>query len=278
MERVIGRPVAAIHRLSGPRHQEDALHAALDVSQAILAGVELEAVLQMIAEWARLLVEADGAAVRIADAGQQTLVLRGVSERPGRRGLRPFLVRELPIRSSICGGVFETRRGRLVPDLWRATRRLPNAGAHARAAEAPRELAGPALLVPLQGHGGTFGVLMASNAAGRLPFRKHDLETLVRFGSEVAPAVGEAHVLPDQGRQALVEERQRLGRDLHDGAIQSLYAVTLRLNATIGRVQDGRLEQQLASLTAHIDAVIGELREHVHALRSGAGGPAVTGD
>src|SRR5215469_3029788 len=161
MVRVIGRDgptirrVAAIRRLAGPRHQEDTLHAALDVSQAILSGVELEAVLQMIAEWARLLVEADGAAVRIADAGSQTLVLRGVSERPGRRGLRPFLVRELPIRSSISGGVFETRRGRLFPDLWRATRRLPDGAAQAQGSEAaPRELGGPALLVPLQGHDG----------------------------------------------------------------------------------------------------------------------------
>jgi signal transduction histidine kinase len=284
MQRVAGRDgsktrLAALRYLARPRYREDGLHAALDVSQAILAGVELDAVLQMIAEWARLLVEADGAAVRIADAGNQALVLRGVSERPGKHGLRPFLARELPVRGSICGGVFETGHARLFSDLWRGTRRLPGGVACSHHPEAvQRELCGPALLVPLHVQDGTFGVLMASNAAGRMPFRKHDLETLDRFGCEVALAIREAHVLPDQDRLALIEERRRLGRDLHDGAIQSLYAVTLRLNAAVERAQDGRLEEQLAGLTARIDAVIADLREHVYALRSGAGDSAVTGD
>jgi signal transduction histidine kinase len=270
--------MAAMRCPRGPGHQEDGLHAALDVSQAILNGLELDAVLYMIAEWARLLVQADGAAVRITDAGGQMLVLRGVSEQPGKHGLPPFRVRQLHVRGTICGAVFETGRPRLFADLWRATRQLPGGVASAQPSEAlQRELCGPALLVPLRARDRALGVLMASNAAGQLPFRKHDLETLERFGSEVALAVGQKNVFPDQDRLALIEERKRLGRDLHDGAIQSLYAVTLRLNAAIERVEDSRLEDQLTRLSTHVDAVIADLRGHVYALRSGADGPPVTG-
>lgn len=262
-----------------PRRQERGLWAALDVSKALLAGREPDAVLELVADRARALAQADGAIVRIAGAGDQTLVLRAVSERSGGCGLPPLMVRDLPVRGSICGIVFETGRAHLFSDLWQAWRALPSARGRPELALAlQQELCGPALLVPLRAAGRALGVLMVSNATGRAPFRKHHLDTLERFANQVALAVEQAHLALERDRLALLEERRRLGRDLHDGAIQSLYAVTLRLAAAIERAQDRPLEDQLASLTTNVDAVIADLRGHVSALRSGAGDPAGVGD
>jgi PAS domain S-box-containing protein len=266
----------AVRDLTKSKGREAGLQAALDVVQAVLAGMDLDAVLQLVAERARVLVRADAAAVRTADAGQRALVLRGVSERRGSSHVMPLIpVRALPIPGSICGAVFETGRPRLFSDLWGAWRSLPAAAAGSRLTSAlGRVMHGPALLVPLRVRDRTLGVLMASNTRRRLPFHKHDLATLGLFANQVAVTVQQAHVRRDHERRGLVEERKRLGRDLHDGAIQSLYAVTLRLMAAIERAQDRRLVDQLVSLTAGVDVVIGDLRGHVSALRSDAGDPA----
>jgi signal transduction histidine kinase len=237
--------------------------------------MDLDAVLQLVAERARTLVRADAAAVRTADAGAQTLVLRGVSERGGRHVMPLVPVQELPIPGSVCGAVFETGLPRLFPDLWGAWKSLPVTASGSRITSAWRRVVhGPALLVPLRVRDRTVGVLMASNSRGRLPFHRHDLATLGLFANQVAVTVQQAHVRRDQERQALIEERKRLGRDLHDGAIQSLYAVTLRLMAAIERAPDGRLADQLSRLTRHVDVVIADLRGHVSALRSDAADPA----
>lgn len=242
--------VAAIRHPASFRLQEHELRAALDVSNAILTGLELDAVLQLAAVHARTLVRADGVAVRMAGADDQTLVLRAVSELPGRRGL-PVLPRELPVRGSICGAVFETGRAQLLPDVG-----------------------GPSILVPLRAQGRALGVLIAAKAGGRPRFRRRHLGTLRRFANQVAQALLQAQLAPERDGPALVEERKRLGRDLHDGAMQSLYSVTLRLSAAIERAEDRHLQDQLTRLTMHLDTIIADLRGHVRALRSGAG----TGD
>lgn len=270
-----GSPIeytVAVRDLTRSKGREAGLRAALDVAQAVLAGMDLDAVLQLVAERARVLVRADAAAVRTADARERALVLRGVSERGGRHVTSLVPVRELSIPGSVCGAVFETGRPRLFSDLWGAWKSLPVAAAGSRLTSVlGRVMHGPALLVPLRVRDRTLGVLMASNTRGRLPFHKHDLATLAVFARQVAVTVQQAHVRRDQERRVLIEERKRLGRDLHDGAIQSLYAVTLRLMAAIERAQDRRLADQLASLTAHVDFVIADLRGHVSALRSDAG-------
>jgi len=71
-------------------------------------------------------------------------------------------------------------------------------------------------------------------------------------------------------RLAVVEDRERIARELHDGVIQSLFGVGMSLQAA-NLVAD-QSEAVLACLTAsvdHIDAVIEDIRNYVYGLRPG---------
>ncbi|MBE7500380.1 MAG: sensor histidine kinase [Verrucomicrobiales bacterium] len=70
---------------------------------------------------------------------------------------------------------------------------------------------------------------------------------------------------------AVQRERERLSHDLHDGAIQSLYAVQLGLTQTARDVESVAPEagRRLGESRANLDAVIGELRQFMTDLRAG---------
>src|SRR5215472_2863164 len=259
--------IAAIRDLTRQKRHEDGLKAALDVSRAIPSGLELGAAFQMIAERARALVRADVAEVRAVDASGRMLVLRGVSERRGGHGSPYVLVPELPVQGSIWGSVFESGRPRLFHDPAASSR----SQLHAEAAAMTRAMPGPALIVPLKSLGRTIGVLTASSSVGGTPLERHDVQTMAVFANQVSLAIQRLSRRRDRERRALIEERRRLGRDIHDGVIQSLYAVTLGLTVAIERAQDLGLQKQLASMTTHVDAVITNLRGLVRELRSSSG-------
>jgi len=221
----------------------------------------------MIAERARALVRADVAEVRAVDASGKMLVLRGVSERRGGHASPYVLVPELPVQGSIWGSVFESGRPRLFPDPAASSR----SQLHAEAAAMTRAMPGPALVVPLKSLGRTIGVLTASSSVGGTPLERHDVQTMAVFASQVSLAIQRLSRRRDQERRVLIEERRRLGRDIHDGVIQSLYAVTLGLTVAIERAQDLGLQKQLASMTTHVDSVIASLRGLVRELRSSSG-------
>jgi len=258
--------IVAIRDLTHPKRHAEGLNAALKVSWAILTGLEPALGLQMIAEWARTLVKADLAEVRTVDASGTMLVLRGISERRGSRVARHALPSELPVQGSLYGSVFEAGRPRLLSDPAAALRRLPLA----ETGEVPDAIPGPTLIVPLRARERSIGILTASNSGGRPPLERHDLETMTVFADHVALAVEEARERRDKERLILAEERRRMGRDIHDGVIQSLYAVTLSLGVAIERAQDQRLHDQLGSVTSHVDAVIANLRSLVRELHSTA--------
>ncbi|MBU6422476.1 MAG: hypothetical protein KGJ98_09605 [Chloroflexota bacterium] len=64
-----------------------------------------------------------------------------------------------------------------------------------------------------------------------------------------------------------MDDRERIGRELHDGAIQSLFAVGLELQATRSRAPDPIVKRQLANAVARIDDVIRDLRGYISELR-----------
>jgi signal transduction histidine kinase len=71
-------------------------------------------------------------------------------------------------------------------------------------------------------------------------------------------------------RQLLVaEERSRIAMDLHDGAVQRLFAVGMALDSAAVRIGDGdhAAAAALAAAVDEIDGAIREIRAYVHDLR-----------
>lgn len=82
--------------------------------------------------------------------------------------------------------------------------------------------------VPITASGGVMGVLCIASYAPQ-PFDEMDMQLLTSIGSWTGTAVENARLNIQGRRVAILEERERIGMDLHDGVIQSIYAVGLTL-------------------------------------------------
>lgn len=253
--------VAVVRDLTDKRRRADELRGALEISRAVLAGQPPGAVLQLVAGLGRQLVEGDCALVRTLGAGGNVLVLRAAAWRHPNDALVVAPAREVLRGGSITGSVFDSGRPRLVTGRPRAAR------TQVRSERPAWPDASPALYVPLNALGRTLGTLVVMNWRSRRSFRRQDLDVLQVLANRAALGIHHASVNCDRERLAVAEERARLGRELHDGAIQSLYAVTLDLAGTIARTADRGLQEQLAGMTGRIDAVIQGLRAHIDRLR-----------
>jgi signal transduction histidine kinase len=83
--------------------------------------------------------------------------------------------------------------------------------------------------VPIRTQGETVAVLYLTDKAGGTPFTDVDQDVIERFARYAASAIENARLYEQVQRIAILEERERIGMDLHDGIIQSIYAVGLTL-------------------------------------------------
>lgn len=73
-------------------------------------------------------------------------------------------------------------------------------------------------------------------------FTEADEAALERFAAQAGAVIANARLYHEVGRLAQAAERERIGRDLHDGTLQELYAIALRLQAAVVDADSG-LEQ-----------------------------------
>lgn len=94
------------------------------------------------------------------------------------------------------------------------------------------------LAVPLHVNGGVIGVLDVVNKAGG--FTADDVPVMSVFANQAAMAIEHARLQQQAEQLAVLGERQRLARELHDSVTQSLYSVTLYANAAVLALAAGK--------------------------------------
>jgi PAS domain S-box-containing protein len=129
--------------------------------------------------------------------------------------------------------------------------------------------AGPTRTVPLASGQRTIGSLSATRAAGDPPFAQADRALLELFAAQAAVAIGYSRVRDELQRFAVLEDRERIGRELHDGAIQALFAVGMGLQGMAMMTSDPVLRERLDGTVVRIDGVIRDLRNYIFGLRPG---------
>jgi signal transduction histidine kinase len=123
---------------------------------------------------------------------------------------------------------------------------------------------GSMVCVPLIAPGQVVGVLCLA-FQGERAIDEREISLLEAVGAGVGIAVENARLNRRTRRLAVLEERERIGMDLHDGIIQSVYAVGLTLEYIRLQIEEDpeqaiqRLEQAIEGL----DAVIGDLRSYI---------------
>jgi len=135
-------------------------------------------------------------------------------------------------------------------------------------------LEGPAILVPLSNIDGVEGVLtlgwLPANAAS---FHDVDVELPQRFAQQAALALQVERARQDKERLVIFEDRDRIGRDLHDLVIQRLFAIGLSLENTVRRVEKPDVAQRVAAAVDDIDATIKDIRRSIFALSAAHDSP-----
>ncbi len=125
------------------------------------------------------------------------------------------------------------------------------------------------LLVPLATKGGVIGVLEVVAAAHSAPLDTQDERTLLALGDQLATAVERSRLQERALSLAVVEERNRLARDLHDSVTQSLFSMNLTIEATRMLLDrdTAAAAQQLTQLRERTQQTLAEMRDLIHSLR-----------
>ncbi len=101
-------------------------------------------------------------------------------------------------------------------------------------------------------------------------FSEEDIGLAVAFADQAALAIENARLRQQVERAAIIEERARLARELHDSVTQSLYSLTLLAEGWRRLANDGRLPnvgESLAELGNIGQQALKEMRLLVHELR-----------
>lgn len=113
----------------------------------------------------------------------------------------------------------------------------------------------------------TRGALVVVLPAGRLTAdASDDLDLLADYARQASQALERHHARAVREEIAVLAERNRIARDLHDVVIQRIFALGLQLT-TISGDADARTAARLGGVIADLDATIGEIRRSIVDLR-----------
>jgi signal transduction histidine kinase len=125
------------------------------------------------------------------------------------------------------------------------------------------------LSAPLQRGGTTMGLLAVGFAAVRA-FDVDEVDTLASLASQATIALEHARLEARLRDLAVVDERERIARELHDGIAQVLGYVNTKSQAVDGFLEAGRIDDariQLEELGSAARAVYVDVRETILGLR-----------
>jgi signal transduction histidine kinase len=240
---------------------DDALYALDRATRAIAGELDLDRVLQLIVDSVRELVGASYAALGTVDAvGRiERFITSGISDEDRRR------IGPLPQGHGLLGTII--RDG--------VTLRIPDIARHPESYGFPpnhppmRSLLG----TPIRVGGEAVGNFYLTEKERAPEFSAADEELVEMFALHAGIAIQNARLHQDVQQLAVVDERLRISRDLHDGVIQSIYAVSLNLEDVAGLIEDDPAEAA-ARVDRSIDRLhttIGDIRTFIVGLGSEAG-------
>ncbi|MFK4105316.1 GAF domain-containing protein [Streptomyces sp. NPDC019531] len=132
---------------------------------------------------------------------------------------------------------------------------------------------GPAVAVPIgTGDAGPRGVLLLAREAGRQPFSETETETLQGFAAQAAVAMELAERRQDAEQIAVLQDRDRIARDLHDLAIQRLFATGMTLQSAGRFIEHEEAAERVVRAVEDLDETIKIIRSTIFGLRARDGG------
>ncbi|HVM24096.1 MAG TPA: GAF domain-containing sensor histidine kinase [Candidatus Limnocylindrales bacterium] len=248
----------AATRASARANRAEEQLAALDQAVRGISGVlDVERVLQLIADRVRVLVDARYAAIGIVDADGaiERFITSGISDEERAR------IGPLPRGHGLLGLIIRENRSYRIREI----------------ADHPESYGFPPhhppmhsfLGTPITTQSGTVGRLYLTNKSGAAEFSQEDQALVEMFALHAGIAIENARLHDQVRRLAIVDERDRISRDLHDSVIQSIYAQTLALDDVPDLVDEDPAEarQRVDEAIDALHAVIRDIRNFIFGLR-----------
>ena len=228
-----------------------ALEALSEAVGAIAGILEVEQVLQLIVDRVRQLVGARYAALGIVERGTtiERFITSGITPEERARLGPP------PEGHGLLGLIITEGQSIRIPEIsvHPASYGFP-----------PHHPPMHSLLgVPVRVRGRTLGNLYLTDKESAAEFSEKEERLVELFALHAGIALENARLYEAVQKLAIVEERDRIGKDLHDGIIQSIYAVSLSLED----VQELTKEQP-AEAMARVDRAIDSLHGTIRDLRN----------
>ncbi|RKN06160.1 GAF domain-containing protein [Streptomyces radicis] len=247
------------------RYRQRWLEANAEIVGGLLSGAGETQVLEQIVVHARRILAADLGVLALAGENGDDLrvAIAEGREAEAHRGL------EVTREGSFLGAAITAEAPVISRDI----------GADPRAAEGPRRFdgLGPAVAVPLGTGAGTRGALLLVRAVREAAFTDNETAPLLAFAGQAALALELAERRRAAEQLILLEERDRIARDLHDLAIQRLFATGMTLQSTVRFVDHPQAAERLVRAVDDLDETIKIIRSTIFGLRAHEAGPAARG-
>ena len=125
--------------------------------------------------------------------------------------------------------------------------------------------------VPIIAGNEVTGILSVQNLEKENAFDETDVRLLETFAASMSIALENARLYEQAQQLAVLDERQRLARELHDSVTQSLYGISLYAQAATGKIKVGQVEQAgqyLDDIQSTAQESLADMRLLIHELRS----------
>jgi len=250
-----GAAIEAANLFEQANDRAQRLEAIRAISTAILAGTDTGELLGLIVRHARALAGTDMASLALPVDSEHLAVEAADGLLAGQLRGTVF-----PADGSVTGDVIRTGKAVVLAD----------AGADPRSAQPIVAAgAGPAVFIPLAVRGRILGTLTVANGRGGPLLRESEVQLVETFAEQAAVALEYGRLQGQLQRLAVLEDRERIAKELHDGAIQALFAVGMGLQGSALLAGDDELRGRLQHAVEELDRVIRDLRNYIFGLRPG---------
>lgn len=242
------------------RLRERWLRANAEITHLLMSGSGRAEALGLIAERARTISASALAAVAMPmeDTKSLTVEIAVGVDAEEHRGL------VMPMHESLMGLAYSAAAPIASDDVTRDPRICP---------EPPRFGGlGPAVAVPIgTGKGGVRGVVLLARETGRPTYSGRETEMLQGFAAQAAIAMELAERRQDAEQIAVLEDRDRIARDLHDLAIQRLFATGMTLQSAGRFIEHPEAAGRVLRAVDDLDETIKIIRSTIFGLRTREG-------
>jgi signal transduction histidine kinase len=228
------------------------------MTMALLSAVDLHARLQLIAACACELTGAEQAIVLMPSEDDlpvdevDTLVVSNAV------GLHAEIVldQRVLVAGSTTGAVFRSGTPVITAALGHPLQAFTDVGRRS------------AIVMPLRSEQTLRGVIAVARNSGQPSFDVEHLNLMSDFADHAAMALTLANALEHSRYLTVLNDRERIGHELHDHVIQRLFAAGIDLQGTIARSRSSEITDRLNRTVTDLQAMIEDIRTTIFDLHS----------